>query len=254
MPLTESLHKRIISIIFVLCLFLCLAFGGVFGVLYLYKTVKIEISQIYINQLKTSQYLLSSVNYNAERQKLILFSRDQIIKRNKNIKYDQAFYIASINVKYSEIYPSVDPLMLLALQDVESAFNVKAVSPMGAIGLNQIMPFTARQLCKGSGIAYADSMLYDADFNTRMGAMVLDDAIFVYKKNDVAMACYNGGPYSAYYYSTNNGCIPLETKNYVSDILKKWKEYREMYKSFVLKPEDLVKTDANLISENLLKK
>ena len=251
MPLSQN---KLIGLAFTLGLIFCFAFAGVAGILYLYKIIKIEISQIYVNQLRTSQYLLSSVDYNAERQKLILFSRDQIIKRNNTIKYDQAFNIASTNIKYCEVYPSVDPLMLLALQDVESAFNSEAISPAGALGLNQIMPFSAKQLCKGMGIAFYDSMLYNIDFNTRMASMILDDAFAVYKKHDIAMACYNGGPYTAFYYSTNNACISPETKKYVPDVLKKWEVYREAYKLFQLKPEDLVKTDEASIKKNLLKK
>jgi hypothetical protein len=250
MPHGKKLLGLVLAIIFVLVVM----FIGVAGVLYLYKTIKIEVSQIYLNQLNTSHYLISSMDYNVERQRLVLFSRDKILERNKNLKIDHAFFIASVNVKYSEIYPTIDPLMLLAVQDIESAFNPTVISPMGAIGLNQVMPVTARHLCKGLGIAFKDSLLYDIDFNTRLGVMILDDAMATYSKHDIALACYNGGPWSAYYYKINSDKLPEETKKYIPNILKKWEDYRLAYKQYRLKTENLVKTNDAEIDENLLKK
>jgi len=246
--------KKLISLVIAFVFILCVIFLGVAGVLYLYKTIKIDVSQIYLNQLNTSHYLISSVDYNVERQRIVLFSRDKILERNNKLKIDQAFFIASTNVKYSEIYSSIDPLMLLAVQDIESAFNPSAISPMGAMGLNQVMPVTARHLCKGLCIAFKDSLLYDIDFNTRIGVMILDDAMAAYSKHDVALACYNGGPWSAYYYKTNSDKLPEETRSYIPNILKKWEDYRTAYKQYRLKTENLVKTNDVEIDKNLLKK
>jgi len=58
--------------------------------------------------------------------------------------------------KYSEIY-KLDPLFMEALYYGESMFHAQIVSPVGAIGLGQIMPFTGDALAKELNIKNYDT-------------------------------------------------------------------------------------------------
>lgn len=201
------------------------------GLIFSYISIKNTIIGLSLDQKKSTQFLIANVNYHTERQRLILFSRDEIMRQNKKVSYDEAFQIASTNLKYCEIYPSVDPLFLLALQWRESRFTKNIMSHMGAIGLCQVMPITAKNLTKMMGINYNDSMLYDIDYNIRLGVQCLDDAIFIYKSHEAALAYYNGGWIGAYGY-TNKNTIPSETKEYIPIVISRWKKYTEDYKIY----------------------
>ena len=79
------------------------------------------------------------------------------------------------------------PQLVLAVIDVESAFDPFAVSYAGAIGLMQVMPFWPNQL----GLETKD--LIDVELNIRMGTSIL--AYYMEReKGDYrrALARYNG--------------------------------------------------------------
>ena len=59
------------------------------------------------------------------------------------------------------------PQLVLAVIDVESAFDPFAVSSAGAVGLMQVMPFWPREL----GLSTRD--LLDVELNVRMGTSIL---------------------------------------------------------------------------------
>lgn len=64
---------------------------------------------------------------------------------NPGISSQNARFIANRIVHYSRKYRQ-DPFLITALMSVESAFNMRAISPKGAIGLGQLMPGTASML------------------------------------------------------------------------------------------------------------
>jgi soluble lytic murein transglycosylase-like protein len=79
------------------------------------------------------------------------------------------------------------PQLVLAVIDVESAFDPFAVSSAGAVGLMQVMPFWPRQL----GLSNKD--LIDVELNVRMGVSIL--AYYLERERGDyrrALARYNG--------------------------------------------------------------
>jgi soluble lytic murein transglycosylase-like protein len=78
------------------------------------------------------------------------------------------------------------PDLVLALMDVESRFDRYAVSPAGAVGLMQVMPFWPRQL----GV---QNQLVKVAPNIRMGCEILRYYLRVENRNWTrALARYNG--------------------------------------------------------------
>ena len=74
---------------------------------------------------------------------------------------------------------------------VESEFNEKATSPVGAVGLTQLMPSTARYFQKG----ITKNQLYDRETNLRLGFRYLRTLINEYDGNlKLALLVYNRGP------------------------------------------------------------
>ncbi|MGF1699628.1 murein transglycosylase [Photobacterium makurazakiensis] len=85
---------------------------------------------------------------------------------------------------------------MMALARQESALNVEAVSPVGARGLMQLMPATAKETAKKLGRNYAgQSSLFDPGVNIRLGSGYLKMMLDRYDNNRIfAFAAYNAGP------------------------------------------------------------
>lgn len=81
---------------------------------------------------------------------------------------------------------ALDSALLHAVIATESAYDPRAVSPKGAVGLMQLMPETARR--------YGVSDLFDPAQNVRAGARYLRDLLARFD-NDIALslAAYNAG-------------------------------------------------------------
>lgn len=217
------------------------------GSYFIYDKITDKIQSVVEYQQNSAQYLMSNLDYKTERQRMVMFSRDFIMKINPKITLDEAYHIAQSNVKWCEVYPSQDPLLKLALQWKESTFRRNVVSHMGAIGINQVMPYMAQILCRGLGINYNDSMLYNVDFNNRISSQLFEENLKRYKKVEVALACYNGGPWSAYYYSTGNEKLNEETKAYVPEVMDKYQSLKEKFSHYHLDMNQLL-PDTSIIT------
>ena len=85
----------------------------------------------------------------------------------------------------------IDPKVAYSLVNVESEFYNKAVSPVGALGLTQVMPATGRML--QPGLQRAD--LFDPETNLRLGFRFLRELLARYNGDlDLALHAYNRGP------------------------------------------------------------
>ena len=84
---------------------------------------------------------------------------------------------------------------LLAVARRESALSSDAVSEVGARGLMQLMPSTARLTARKHNYRYSRSRLMRPGYNTAVGGLYYADLIDNYEGNRVlALAAYNAGP------------------------------------------------------------
>jgi hypothetical protein len=85
----------------------------------------------------------------------------------------------------------VEPRLAYGLVKTESTFREGAVSPVGARGLTQLMPRTARWLMPGT----TSQDLHDRRTNLRLGFRYLDQLIRKYRGDvKLALTAYNRGP------------------------------------------------------------
>ncbi len=89
----------------------------------------------------------------------------------------------------------LDPAYVYGLIRQESRFVADARSHVGAAGLMQIMPSTARWTAKKIGLSYTPDLIADRDTNLKLGMaylkLVLDDFS---GSQPLAAAAYNAGP------------------------------------------------------------
>lgn len=136
----------------------------------------------------------------------------------------------------------VDPMLLAALIRQESTFRPAVESRVGATGLAQLMPATARILAPAAGVDdWQGRLLRVPEVNARMGALYLRDMLRRYDgAEDLALAAYNAGPGRADRWKTElrhrdgpdafRDRIPFaETREYVKVVLRNQAVYRRLY-------------------------
>jgi len=126
----------------------------------------------------------------------------------------------------------LEPTFIYAIARQESAFDAEARSPVGAMGLMQLMPQTALSTAKKSGIKHASAQdLLKAEHNMRLGGLYLNQLMQTFKGNRIlATAAYNAGPSRVNRWLSEQGkekpvdvwieTIPFkETRQYVQNVL-----------------------------------
>ena len=114
----------------------------------------------------------------------VVFLKIMVLK--PNIDPELARRIAHSVHHYCDLYRR-DPDLVLAIMTVESDFNPKAVSSVGALGLMQVMPHWKKVL----GI---QGDLREPDVGIQYGLQVLGFYQEMYKDLDLALTAYNRGP------------------------------------------------------------
>lgn len=108
---------------------------------------------------------------------------------------------------------SLEPKLVRAVIQAESAFKERARSSKGAMGLMQLMPATAR--------SYGVSDAYDAEQNVRAGTQYLRSMIDTFGSVELGLAAYNAGPEAVRRFG---GVPPYpETRNYIEKIMRLYK-------------------------------
>jgi membrane-bound lytic murein transglycosylase D len=82
------------------------------------------------------------------------------------------------------------PVELVWVAEVESSFNPRAISPVGAAGLYQLMPATARQY---GLVLEPDDDRFDPEKNAQAAARHMSYLRWVFDDWPLAMAAYNAG-------------------------------------------------------------
>jgi len=89
----------------------------------------------------------------------------------------------------------IDPKLVLAVMHTESGFYNFARSPVGALGLMQIMPATGEMLAREAGLDWSGpDALFAPELNVRLGTRYLALLHARYGTWQRALAAYNWGP------------------------------------------------------------
>jgi soluble lytic murein transglycosylase-like protein len=136
---------------------------------------------------------------------------------------------------------TVDKALVYAIVRQESAFNPQAVSPVGAVGLMQLMPASAALATGNEKLKVNHKPLFDPATNLRAGqdylAWLMDRGVGTDLLRIVA--AYNGGPGAVLNTAQRIGeddslllieCLPaLETRNYVEKVMAAYWTYKRIF-------------------------
>ena len=147
----------------------------------------------------------SSFRINLSTDKSLAFALDsargelelmhaQLERANKVFGFSSRYKIGAdlasniVDVAQAE---GIDPELAFRLVKLESDFNVHATSPVGALGLTQVMPSTAKFYVKG----VTREKLFDPSTNLRVGFRYLRGLVDEYHGDvKLALLVYNRGP------------------------------------------------------------
>ena len=135
-----------------------------------------------------------------------------------------------------------EPAFVLAITRQESQFDPRVRSSADARGMMQLLPGTGRDTARRIGLGWDEGMLWDAEYNMRLGSAYLGQVADRFSGSYImAAAGYNAGPSRPGQWTAFCGdprgsgtdpldfieCIPFsETRNYVMRVMENMTVYR----------------------------
>ncbi len=133
----------------------------------------------------------------------------------------------------------LDPAWVFAMARQESAFNARARSSAGAMGLMQIMPATGRRIASDLNVSLKENWrLFDPKLNARFGTHYIRKMLDQLSDHPLlAIAAYNAGPHRVRKWLPDAGTLEAdiwienvpfhETRNYLQRVLAYTAIYQE---------------------------
>lgn len=157
-----------------------------------------------------------------------------IIKSHRpDIAESEAWRVSEVILEESQ-KRDIDPILVLALIEVESRFQYTVVSPMGARGIMQIMPDTGKFLTETRGneigvrpASFRPESLDDPLLSIRLGVFYLHDLKKQFQNLNHALIAYNAGPAEIQNRIENNLELSDEFATIVLDAYQRYQKTRQ---------------------------
>jgi soluble lytic murein transglycosylase-like protein len=156
----------------------------------------------------------------------------QVLERMPSLDIEAAGALAAAVRGESEA-AGLDPLLVMAVIGVESAWEPGAVSERGARGLMQLRKVAQATEERVAGLAPGD--VHDPAHNVRMGIRYLARMVQVFGDEDLGLMAYNTGPTRLSSYLQAVGEVPDSLWSYVRKVRREERKLRrEMLRAEVL--------------------
>ena len=135
---------------------------------------------------------------------------------------------------------SLDPYVVAAVIREESSYDPRARSGVGAIGLMQLMPDTARLVAQELGRPLGEvTALWDPPLNITLGTRYLAQLTARFREPLLAVASYNAGPHRVQRWLAERPRLDIEefvdqipfdeTRAFAKRVYTSWHHYRRLY-------------------------
>lgn len=156
-----------------------------------------DLMKIAIEQAKTKGEIVEIINISRDFDNL-----NYTFQLAKTASYREVYYIEYLYPILNLISKENQTLnlpLVHAISRQESAFKITAKSRVGALGFMQIMPKTAKLLCKELGIKYNEyNLIRNPQYNILLGNYYINSLIDQFDGSKIlAIASYNAGPHNA---------------------------------------------------------
>ncbi|MFO7735929.1 MAG: lytic transglycosylase domain-containing protein, partial [bacterium] len=203
--------------------------------------------------LLTGQYAKAiNIHYNNVRKDLT-FSPCKGLRKDWSFLYPTPYWET---VKKLSIQFDISPALMYSIMRAETFFRKELVSPVGALGLMQVMPYTFEKISVRSGIKIENPL--DPYDSMRAAAWYLNKLIMRFNGNIMlAAAAYNAGPHRVSKWLKNfqnvdavlfSELIPFgETRRYVKKVLRYYEIYSYLYEGsfYDIQLKEKISTDEN---------
>lgn len=129
-----------------------------------------------------------------------------------------------------------DPLFMLAVMNVESGFDIEAISPTGALGLMQIIPGTWKLVTEQEGLGRLQR--FNPIHNATVGIRYFKYLAKSFKRPDSMLLAYNQGPGMASAILTKRAKPSDEAATFASKI---WGSYKKILAEAGIETKDFKK-------------
>ena len=199
------------------------------------------------NLLSDNEVMKSWISYQNGNKAISSVQAQEFISKNQSqIDFDDSIYKLAYPMyfeteinQHAETF-DIDPYLVLSIMREESHFDTSAKSYVGAGGLMQIMPDTAKFIAEKYNLLYSERLRYDFNKNIELGCAYLDFVLSqLSKKYLFAVAGYNGGPNAVKNWLNTHEYndfdefveeIPYaETQNYIRKVFKSYWNYLNIY-------------------------
>lgn len=162
------------------------------------KSTEVKFSEELVKAMAKSENQINRLQAGISQDNLRrwdIIAVDKIIGRvNRHLSNEVRHQYATYIVDEVNRYSNVDLMVWLSLLTQESRFRANAESNKDAVGLGQVIPETARWLCKELGIPYTKNIRLDPKVNLKMSAWYVSFLMNEYNNDtELALAHYNGG-------------------------------------------------------------
>ncbi len=187
------------------------------------KAYKVAVNTIRIYKFTDHKGTVHLTDQPVDSRYKLIYQGHQTIGTFSGGRYSARKMLHKKYVKYADVIQDaaylngLQPALVHAVIQAESAYNPKAKSPKGAVGLMQLMPGTAKR--------YGVKDRTDASDNIGGGTRYLKDLLEMFDYDTkLALAAYNAGENAVIRYGNK---IPpyKETKHYVKTVMKLYGAY-----------------------------
>jgi soluble lytic murein transglycosylase len=134
----------------------------------------------------------------------------------------------------------LDPYVVAAVIREESSYDPRARSVVGAVGLMQLMPDTARFVAQELGRPLRDlALLWEPPVNITLGSRYLAQLATRFQDPLLAVAAYNAGPHRVQRWVAERPRVDMEefvdqipfdeTRGFAKRVFTSWHHYRRLY-------------------------